>query len=156
MAHPHAQNMSEYAEDAMMYKEPWKLWQVWDPQLNRWLDLKDHPYWRDVCTYRRKPQKWEPAGGQFDVETELGGPEFHRSDARYADELYSLLRNVARLHAWRCENGESGVYGVVMRNGAWYVVEDGTGVAPTDVRMDIKTAEKCAKALNDGYLDLYG
>jgi len=155
MAHPHHQKMKQYAEDAAYQSDPWRFWQYRFPN-GYWHDLDTNPTWCEHVFFRRKPKKWEPKGGKFEVENELYGADFHRDDARYADELHSLLRRVARLHAWRCENGKLGTCRVIKRDGVWKVVGNGLGTAPTDVGMSVNTAERCAEALNNGTLDLDG
>lgn len=52
--HPHADLMAEYAKDAAVNPEPWKLWQS-QYSANRWDPLGDHPRWDVGTEYRRKP-----------------------------------------------------------------------------------------------------
>lgn len=37
--HPHAELMKLYAEDAMNTAEPWNLWEVYDPEADKWVTL---------------------------------------------------------------------------------------------------------------------
>lgn len=54
--HPHAALMAEYAKDAAVNPEPWKLWQwQWDKPTGIWNGCTTHPVWGDPYNYRRKP-----------------------------------------------------------------------------------------------------
>ena len=54
-AHPHAELMAQYAEDAKKTDRPWELWEVRADKV--WLHLLTHPRWEASEEYRRKPQK---------------------------------------------------------------------------------------------------
>lgn len=57
--HVHAEAMLEYAKDAMLTDEPWKLWQVSSFKQNGfdfWTDLTASPQWGTSAKYRRKPK----------------------------------------------------------------------------------------------------
>lgn len=60
MAHPHAENMRLYAEDAAETDRPWRFWQVRDRDylgiLMDWSICANHPEWRPEAQYRRKPR----------------------------------------------------------------------------------------------------
>ncbi len=51
----HAELMLQYAQDAMVSKKPWELWERTN-LAGAWETCVDHPAWRSSCNYRRKPQ----------------------------------------------------------------------------------------------------
>ena len=51
--HKHAQQMLEYAQDALVSEEPWKKWESRHPN-NNWTDLTASPVWQTQREYRRK------------------------------------------------------------------------------------------------------
>lgn len=53
-AHPHAELMLQYAQDAMTTTEPWKLWQF-RSNLDNWEPLIRNPLWGHSTSYRRRP-----------------------------------------------------------------------------------------------------
>lgn len=53
--HPHAALMAEYAKDAALMAEPWKLWQVQIYDCAGWGSLDCNPSWGSQRQYRRKP-----------------------------------------------------------------------------------------------------
>jgi len=159
MPHPHADKMKQYAEDAEKYDEPWKSWEFKPFKDASWFNLDGNPQWSEQLKYRRKPKKWEPKPGAYALGMDDWGdlPEFQRDDPDELSELSSLVRRMARLHAWRCENGEPGRY-VAYQNarGEWFY----TGIGPVDspgvIGMRAETAKRCVQALNSGELDLDG
>lgn len=54
MAHIHAEVMAQYAEDAKVHDEPWKLWQYYVS--GTWENCENHPSWYSESLYRRKPR----------------------------------------------------------------------------------------------------
>lgn len=64
MAHPHAELMKKYAEDAARYDEPWTLWEF--KRNKGWGTFKNNPLWDPNGTYRRKVEKPIKING-FDV-----------------------------------------------------------------------------------------
>ena len=61
-AHPHAEAMALYAQDAAETETPWERWQIkYSPEDLDWFNLGEHPKWIEKCQYRRKPQprRWE-------------------------------------------------------------------------------------------------
>ena len=54
MGHIHAELMAQYAEDAKVHDEPWKLWQHGDH--GDWTNCSNHPCWFSDQSYRRKPR----------------------------------------------------------------------------------------------------
>ena len=66
MAHPHAENMRLYAEDAAETDEPWERWehQTWVSlnALSEWKPLSDHPEWHTDYWYRRITQSIKVEG----------------------------------------------------------------------------------------------
>lgn len=62
-AHPHAESMKLYAEDAAETDKPWERWEFRRPGSKRgncWVSFtglgdQPHPSWSDGCEYRRKP-----------------------------------------------------------------------------------------------------
>ena len=171
--HPHADKMAEYARDAAETDRPWERWQFYDEELG-WLSCKGHPPWKTTTRYRRKPQRWEPRGGPFWVTSSLqvkwdlsscpnrvAGME--RQSYGEAEDIARLLRRVARLHAWRCENGYQGSFTVAWSRRAKEWIPVGPldepskftpHSGPADVMMTKNTAGRCAKALNSGELVL--
>lgn len=53
--HKHHKEMLQYAQDAAVHKEPWKLWE-WRDSYYDWGNLTTNPIWRTDMEYRRKPQ----------------------------------------------------------------------------------------------------
>lgn len=64
-AHPHAESMRLYAEDAAEMDKPWERWEVCDRPTYEWRDLEYHPEWNQNRAYRRKPSTIRI--GKFDV-----------------------------------------------------------------------------------------
>jgi hypothetical protein len=61
-AHPHAENMRLYAEDAAETDKPWERWEsrsVHATAGDPWAQHKDHPAWHRLLQYRRKPKPLE-------------------------------------------------------------------------------------------------
>lgn len=56
-AHPHAELMALYAEDATETDEPWKLWEWFHSHSNKWLQCNKHPTWQLGNKYRRAPER---------------------------------------------------------------------------------------------------
>ena len=54
-AHPHAELMAQYAEDAAKTDKPWELYQIKTVQ-NIWKDIGTQFIFDSDCTYRRKPK----------------------------------------------------------------------------------------------------
>lgn len=67
--HPHAENMMEYAQDALRNKEPWRLWegQGVDQNSDGWFPLHTHPEWRFEMKYRRKVIEETTKFGKYDI-----------------------------------------------------------------------------------------
>ena len=57
-AHPHAENMRLYAEDAAETDKPWERWEGRSPVID-WIPLTGNPPWNEVAEYRRKPKPLE-------------------------------------------------------------------------------------------------
>lgn len=59
--HVHAELMLEYAQDALISKTPWEVWQELiyhndGSNTKEWVDCGYHPGWVDEVEYRRKPK----------------------------------------------------------------------------------------------------
>ena len=54
-AHPHAEMMLQYAQDAMTTTEPHLLWQRFNEHQGIWKDFTGNPSWDASTLYRRKP-----------------------------------------------------------------------------------------------------
>ena len=54
--HPHAENMLEYAYDALETDVVWKRWQFWDGSNKEWRDCIANPPWGTMVHYRHKPE----------------------------------------------------------------------------------------------------
>lgn len=54
-SHKHAARMLQYAQDWAETDEPWERWEV-AALGDKFFPLFKHPYWREDCEYRRKPQ----------------------------------------------------------------------------------------------------
>lgn len=52
-AHPHAELMKLYAEDAAMSETPWENWERKDG--SKWRSMYGNPTWSSLIKYRRKP-----------------------------------------------------------------------------------------------------
>lgn len=79
MPYKHYKEMLQYAEDAAITNEPWKLWEYWD---GRWNDCPNHPCWFDNLGYRRKPKFINING--YEV------PEPVRTPLKYDEEYYYI------------------------------------------------------------------
>lgn len=58
-AHPHAELMLQYAQDAAETSEPWRRWQSKLPRHAHWNDRTSQPLWDTEVEYRRKPEPKE-------------------------------------------------------------------------------------------------
>ena len=52
VGHPHAELMTQYAEDAKTNDRPYLLWEY--KSGNIWISLEGHPLWNPKLEYRRK------------------------------------------------------------------------------------------------------
>lgn len=90
MAHIHAELMAQYAEDAKVHDEPWKLWQYY--VIETWENCENHPSWHSDSQYRRKPRSIMIG----DIEV----PEPCKVSLKYKEEYF--VPNVASAGAHRC------------------------------------------------------
>lgn len=67
-AHPHADLMRQFAEDAAQHPRPWELWEYRAPDSARWANLTTIPHWSPDVQYRRRP---EPETREFTVRWEI-------------------------------------------------------------------------------------
>lgn len=58
-AHPHAENMRLYAEDAAETDKPWERWEFRWADDEDWISASDGPQWDVDTQYRRKPKPLE-------------------------------------------------------------------------------------------------
>ena len=58
-AHPHAENMRLYAEDAAETDKPWERWQFRWADDEVWVNASDGLMWDVDTQYRRKPKPLE-------------------------------------------------------------------------------------------------
>ena len=63
MGHIHAELMAQYAEDAKVHDEPWKLWQ--HGVNGTWVNCESHPSWSSNNQYRHKPRTVKT--GEYEV-----------------------------------------------------------------------------------------
>lgn len=82
--HPHAELMKLYAEDAMNTAEPWNLWEVYDPEADKWVTLWKNPEWATDKLYRQKPTQLSIEGVWFPVPY---GEELTIGETYYLPEL---------------------------------------------------------------------
>ncbi len=82
--HPHAELMKLYAEDAMTTAEPWKLWEVYDPEADKWVTLRKNSEWAADKLYRQKPTQLSIEGVWFPVPY---GEELTIGETYYLPEL---------------------------------------------------------------------
>lgn len=54
--HPHYEAMAQYAKDAAVHPEPWKLWEYrhHNDVVGDWYDCSSHPMWLNKASYRHK------------------------------------------------------------------------------------------------------
>lgn len=56
-AHPHADLMLQYAQDAAETETPWERWEFLScASSEKWCSCGTHPEWKTLSAYRRKPQ----------------------------------------------------------------------------------------------------
>ena len=63
--HIHAKLMELYAKDAAVSDSPWKFWEVYDPEADKWVTLRKNPEWDCDKLYRQKPTQLEIEGVWF-------------------------------------------------------------------------------------------
>lgn len=51
--HVHAKLMEMYAKDATTSESPWKYWEVYDPEADKWVTLRKNPEWATDKLYRQ-------------------------------------------------------------------------------------------------------
>lgn len=65
--HIHAKLMELYAKDAAVSDSPWKYWEVYDPEADKWVTLRKNPEWATDKLYRQKPTQLSIEGVWFPV-----------------------------------------------------------------------------------------
>ena len=65
--HIHAKLMELYAKDAVVSDSPWKFWEVYDPEADRWVTLRKNPEWATDKLYRQKPNQLQIEGVTFPI-----------------------------------------------------------------------------------------
>lgn len=63
--HIHAKLMELYAKDAATSDCPWKYWEVYDPEADKWVTLRKNPEWATDKLYRQKPTQLQIEGVWF-------------------------------------------------------------------------------------------
>lgn len=63
--HIHAKLMELYAKDAATSDCPWKYWEVYDPEADKWVTLRKNPEWATDKLYRQKPTQLQIDGVWF-------------------------------------------------------------------------------------------
>nr|DAR92769.1 MAG TPA: hypothetical protein [Caudoviricetes sp.] len=82
--HIHAKLMELYAKDAAVSDSPWKFWEVYDPEADKWVTLRKNPEWATDKLYRQKPTQLQIEGVWFPVPY---GEELTVGDNYYLPEL---------------------------------------------------------------------
>lgn len=120
MAHIHADLMAQYAEDAKVHDEPWKLWQYGDQ--DGWADCGNHPSWFPDGIYRRKPRTIQI--GDYEV------PQPCKVELEYGQDYY--IPSLTAGASWRTWNDDK---------------QDANALKANLVHLDFQSAEIHAKAL---------
>lgn len=63
----HAKLMELYAKDAAVSDSPWKFWEVYDPEADKWVTLRKNPEWAADKLYRQKPSTLSIDGVWFPI-----------------------------------------------------------------------------------------
>lgn len=82
--HIHAKLMELYAKDAAVSDSPWKYWEVYDPEADKWVTLRKNPEWATDKLYRQKPTQLSIEGVWFPVPY---GEELTIGETYYLPEL---------------------------------------------------------------------
>lgn len=82
--HIHAKLMELYAKDAAVSDSPWKFWEVYDPEADKWVTLRKNPEWSVDKLYRQKPTQLQIEGVWFPVPY---GEELITGETYYLPEL---------------------------------------------------------------------
>lgn len=82
--HIHAKLMELYAKDAAVSDSPWKYWEVYDPEADRWVTLRKNPEWATDKLYRQKPTQLQIEGVSFPIPY---NEELSSGDTYYLPEL---------------------------------------------------------------------
>lgn len=82
--HIHAKLMELYAKDAAVSDSPWKYWEVYDPEADKWVTLRKNPEWATDKLYRQKPTQLQIEGVWFPVPY---GEELTIGETYYLPEL---------------------------------------------------------------------
>lgn len=82
--HIHAKLMELYAKDAAVSDSPWKFWEVYDPEADKWVTLRKNPEWAADKLYRQKPTQLSIEGVWFPVPY---GEELTIGETYYLPEL---------------------------------------------------------------------
>lgn len=80
----HAKLMELYAKDAAVSDSPWKYWEVYDPEADKWVTLRKNPEWATDKLYRQKPTQLQIEGVWFPVPY---GEELTIGETYYLPEL---------------------------------------------------------------------
>ena len=76
--------MELYAKDAAVSDSPYKFWEVYDPEADKWVTLRKNPEWATDKLYRQKPTQLSIEGVWFPVPY---GEEPTVGDTYYLPEL---------------------------------------------------------------------
>ena len=87
--HIHVELMAQYAEDAMITDEPWKLWEYYSNDDHYWTTLKGNPLWDKATKYRRK-EKYEV---KFDGNLNEAGWSFNETCNEHGIEVSPAIFN---------------------------------------------------------------
>lgn len=82
--HIHAKLMELYAKDAAVSDSPWKFWEVYDPEADKWVTLRKNPEWATDKLYRQKPTQLSIESVWFPVPY---GEELTIGETYYLPEL---------------------------------------------------------------------
>ena len=89
--------MELYAKDAAVSDSPWKFWEVYDPEADKWVTLRKNPEWAADKLYRQKPTQLSIEGVWFPVPY---GEELTIGETYYLPET----------HSWWNQSGVHQVY----------------------------------------------
>lgn len=99
--HPHAENMMEYAQDALRNKEPWRLWegQGVDQNSDVWFPMITHPEWRFETKYRKKVIEETTKFGKYDI------PKCMTQAPKVGTRYYVIKGSVVHTTVW-CDDAD--------------------------------------------------
>src|SRR5699024_8688508 len=99
-AHPHADNMALYVEDARETPKPWLRWQLRYKLGGKWEDCYTHPDWSPFWEYRRKPAIKTHVVNGYELTAPETEPLAHGQEYYVADPNANALHSERKWEDW--------------------------------------------------------